>query len=81
MNENIQKKCVLQSLALGGNESNLAPQAAMSKSAAVPPVLVSILYNKNRTFLLQNWGWNNIQIFPRKLAMGSLGSWMFESAP
>ena len=63
MNENIQKKCVLQSLALGGNESNLAPQAAMSNSAAVPPVLVSILYNKNRAILLQNWGWNNYRYF------------------
>jgi hypothetical protein len=42
---------MLQSLALGGNESNLEPQAEMSKSAAVPPVLVSILYNKNRIFL------------------------------
>jgi hypothetical protein len=41
MNENIQKKCVLQSLALGGNESNLAPQATMSNSAVVPQVLVS----------------------------------------
>ena len=51
MNENIQKKCVLQSLALGGNESNLESQAEMSNSAAVAPVLVSILYNKNRIFL------------------------------
>ena len=43
--EFLKKKCMLQSLALGGNESNLAPQAAMSNSAAVPRVLVSILYN------------------------------------
>jgi hypothetical protein len=44
----------LRSLTRGGNEKNLEPRAEMSKSAAVPPVLVSILYNKNRTFLLQN---------------------------
>jgi hypothetical protein len=43
---------MLQLLALGGNESNLEPQAEMSNSAAVPPVLVSILYNKSRIFLL-----------------------------
>ena len=41
---------MLQLLALGGNESNLEPQAEMSNSAAVSPVLVSILYNKNRVF-------------------------------
>jgi hypothetical protein len=41
---------MLQSLALGGNESNLEPLAEMSNS--VSPVLVSILYNKNRIFLL-----------------------------
>ena len=35
----------LRSLTRGGNEKNLEPRAEMSKSAAVPPVLVSILYN------------------------------------
>jgi hypothetical protein len=44
---------MLQSLALGGNESNLEPQAEMSNSAAVPPVLVSFLYNKNRIFIIK----------------------------
>lgn len=43
---------ILQSLTLGGNENNLEPQAEMCKSAAVPPVLVSLLNNKSRTFLL-----------------------------
>ena len=41
---------MLQKLSLGGNESNLEPQSEMSGSAAIPPVLVSILYNKNRVF-------------------------------
>ena len=41
---------MLQSLALGGNESNLGPLAEMSNSAAVPPVLVSILYSKIEYF-------------------------------
>jgi hypothetical protein len=41
-----------QSFALSGNESNLESQAEMSNSAAVAPVLVSILYNKNKIFLL-----------------------------
>jgi hypothetical protein len=42
---------MLQSPALGGNESNLETLAEMSNSAAVAPVLVSILCDKNRTFL------------------------------
>lgn len=45
---------MLQSRALGKSKSKLKSQAKISNSAAVLPVLVSILYNKNKIFLLQN---------------------------
>jgi hypothetical protein len=41
---------MLWSLTLGENESNLETHAAMNKSAALSPILVLVLYNKNRTF-------------------------------
>ena len=41
---------MLRSLAQSRNERNLEWLTEMSKSAAGPPVLVSILNNKNRTF-------------------------------
>ena len=41
----VQEKCMLQSFTQSGNESNLERQTEMSNSAAVFPVLISILYN------------------------------------
>lgn len=41
------------SLTPGENDSNLEPQAEMSKSAAVTPVLVLILYNKNVAYFTE----------------------------
>ena len=42
---------MLWSRAQDRNENNLESRAEMSKSAVAYPVLVSILYNKSRTFV------------------------------
>lgn len=70
---------MLLSLTQGGNESKLESWAEMSKSEAVPSVLVSIPYYKNRTLLYKID--DGIQIFLRTSTVGSMGSGMMVAAP
>lgn len=70
---------MLLSLTRGGKERKLESWAEMSKSAAVPSVLVSIPYYKHRTLLYKID--NGIQVFPRTSTVGSMGSGMMVAAP